>query len=205
MPDPVARLVVYSDYLCPWCNVAAVRLRMLASEYGDRLSITWKSFLLRPRPEQRTLDEFRAYTKSWLRPAAEEPAATFRVWATDDGPPTHSVPPHLAAKAAAHFGSEAFRRMHDALLNAYFVQNRDVTREATLRALWAEVGLPEAEFDRVSDPGIADQVIAEHNDAVRSGITGVPTAMLAGGDAAIPGALPLDVYRRWIERALAAG
>jgi len=204
MPEEPVALVVYSDYLCPWCNVAAVRLRALAPEYGDRLVITWRSFLLRPRPERRTLDEFRAYTRSWLRPAAEEPTATFRVWSTEEGPPTHSVPPHLAAKAAAQFGPDAFTRMHDALLDAYFVQNRDVTREATLRALWSEVGLPDAAFDRLSDPAIADQVIAEHNDAVRSGITSVPAAMLAGSDAAIPGALPMDVYRRWIDRALAA-
>lgn len=203
MGEHAATLIVYSDYLCPWCNVASVRLRRLAAEYGDRLRLEWRSFLLRPRPEERTLEEFRAYTRSWLRPAAEEPEATFRIWVTGEGPPTHSVPPQLVAKAAAGFGRPAFERMHEALLDAYFARNRDITAAATLQALWREVGLPGADFDRVSDPALLDAVIAEHNDAVRAGITSVPTAQLAGADAAIPGALPVDVYRRWIDRALA--
>lgn len=203
MAEAVARLVVWSDYLCPWCNVASVRLDRLAAEYGDRLVLEWRSFLLRPRPEERTLDEFRAYTRSWLRPAAEEEAATFRVWATLDGPPTHSVPPHLAAKAAARHGRDAFERMHAALLRAYFADNRDITRAGTLQAIWTEVGLPLADFDRMADPALVDEVIAEHNAAVRAGITGVPAVALAGAEeTAMPGALPLATYRRWIDRAL---
>jgi predicted DsbA family dithiol-disulfide isomerase len=203
LAEPAATLVVWSDYLCPWCNVASARLGRLAAEYGARLGLEWRSFLLRPRPEERTLDEFRAYTRSWLRPAAEEAIATFRVWATTEGPPTHSVPPHLAAKAAARLGPDAFARMHAALLDAYFAQNRDITRAGTLQAIWTEVGLPLADFDRVADPALLDEVIAEHDAAVRAGITGVPAVMLAGGDTAMPGALPVETYRRWIERALA--
>lgn len=203
MAEPAVTLVVWSDYLCPWCNVASVRLGRLADEYGPRLRLVWRSFLLRPRPEERTLAEFRAYTRSWLRPAAAEEGATFRVWATTEGPPTHSVPPHLAAKAAAHHGPEAFARMHAALLDAYFARNRDITRVGTLQALWTGIGLPHADFDRVADPAVQDEVIADHNEAVRRGITGVPATMLAGGDVAMPGALPIETYRRWIDRALA--
>jgi predicted DsbA family dithiol-disulfide isomerase len=202
LAESVATLVVYSDYLCPWCNVASVRLGRLAAEYGARLRLEWRSFLLRPQPAERSLEQFRAYTRTWLRPAAEEPAATFRVWATTEGPPTHSVPPHLAAKAAARRGRGAFERMHGALLDAYFAQNRDITRAAVLQAIWTEVGLPPAEFDQVSDPALLDQVIAEHNAAVRAGIGGVPAVALAGTETAVPGALPIDVYRRWIDRAL---
>lgn len=203
MPDAPVTLVVWSDYLCPWCRVAAVRLERLAAEYADRLVLEWRSFLLRPRPEERSLATFRAYTRSWLRPAAEEPAAVFRVWATTEGPPSHSVPPHLAAKAAARHGREAFARMHAALLDAYFAANRDITRPETLQAIWTEVGLPHAAFDRIADPALLDEVIAEHNAAVRAGITGVPAVALAGEAAALTGALPVDLYRRIIEKALA--
>ena len=44
-------LNVWSDYLCPWCNVAAVRLHGLEAEFGDSLELRWKSYLLRPQPE----------------------------------------------------------------------------------------------------------------------------------------------------------
>ena len=97
-----ADLIAWSDYLCPWCYNAAVRLWRLEDEFGDRVSIEWRPFLLRPHPDPgRTLEKFRAYTASWARPAAEPDGGTFRVWATEEGPPSHSVPPHLVAKAAA--------------------------------------------------------------------------------------------------------
>jgi len=181
-----------------------VRLRRLEEEFGDRVVVDWRSFLLRPQPQPRSLEDFRTYTRSWRRPAADEDAGTFRVWATDAGPPTHSVPPHLVAKAAATLGADAFERMHAALLAAYFADNRDITDPGTLQSIWAEVGLPGPEFDRIADPALLDRVIAEHNEAVQAGITGVPAAMLAGNDTPISGALPLASYRRWIERALGA-
>lgn len=180
-----------------------MRLRRLEEDFGPRLAVEWRSFLLRPRPEPRSLEQFRAYTRSWLRPASEPDAAEFRVWTSSEGPPTHSVPPHLAAKAAARLGADAFRRMHAALLRAYFVGSRDITRAETLRAIWLEEGLPPAAFEDTADPALVDAIVAEHNAAVGAGVTGVPAALVAGTDTVIPGALPLAVYRRWIERTLA--
>ena len=111
------RLVAYSDYLCPWCYVADVRLHRLQEELDGGLEIEWRSFLLRPQPDpRRTLEKFKRYTDSWKRPAEEEPSAGFRVWATEEGPPSHSIPPHLVAKAAATLGPEAFENIHERIL-----------------------------------------------------------------------------------------
>lgn len=205
MSEPV-RLVVWSDYLCPWCYVAAVRLHRLEEELGGRVALEWRTFLLRPDPSRRrSLEEFRAYTQSWLRPAAEPDAPVFRPWEGDAGPPSHSVPPHLVAKAAATLGRPAFDRMHARLLAAYFAENRDITHADTLRALWDEVGLPAEAFARAADPALLQEVVDQHNDAVTRGLNGVPAVMMAGNDVPLPGALPLDSYRRWVQRALAGG
>ena len=140
-------LIVYSDYLCPWCYLAEHRLGLLQRELGDALGLEWRSFLLRPRPEPgRELEKFMRYTQSWLRPAAEPDAPVFRVWESSEGPPSHSVPAHLAAKAAAALGPDAFAALHARLLRAYFEQSRDVSATETLHALWGEAGLPEASF-----------------------------------------------------------
>lgn len=202
--DAPVRLVVWSDYLCPWCYVASARLRRLRDDLAGRVTIEWRSFLLRPQPgSARPLDEFKRYTRSWARPAAEADAPAFRAWDSDAGPPSHSLPPHLVAKAAATLGTDAFDRMHTRLLGAYFGENRDITDPATLRALWDEAGLPPGEFGRAADHGLVEAVVREHNAAVSLGLSGVPAVQLAGGDVAIPGALPYDSYRRWVERALA--
>jgi predicted DsbA family dithiol-disulfide isomerase len=203
MNGPTVVLDVWSDYLCPWCNVAATRLAVLEREFEGALVLRWKSFLLRPRPEPgRDLEKFRRYTESWRRAAEEEPAARFRVWASDEGPPTHSVPAHLAAKAAAELGPDAFARLHEALLHAYFVESRDISREGTLAALWREAGLADEGLARTGDPELLRRVIAEHDEAVELGVGGVPAVRLADGDVAITGAQPIETYRRWIRKYL---
>jgi predicted DsbA family dithiol-disulfide isomerase len=198
-----ARLIVYSDYLCPWCFNASVRLHRLEDEMGGRVKLEWRSYLLRPRPHNRSLEEFRAYTRSWMRPAQDEDAGTFRVWSTEAGPPSHSIPPHLTAKAAAELGPQAFRDMHERLLRAYFTDNRDITDGTTLAAIWSEAGLPAEQLQRAREPAIAEMVIAQHNEAVELGITGVPAVRPADQDAFVTGALPYATYRRWVEKLIA--
>lgn len=203
--DAPVRLVVWSDYLCPWCHLGAARIARLERELGSDLAIEWRAFILRPTPEPgRTLDRFRAYTQSWLRPAAEPDAPAFVPWASDEGPPSHSIPPHVAAKAAAAHGPDAFRAMHARLLRAYFVESRDITAPATLRALWRDVGLDEAAFAAIDAPALEAAVVAEHRDALAHGTTGVPSAMLVGTDVPMLGAMPYETYRKWIGRALNA-
>jgi predicted DsbA family dithiol-disulfide isomerase len=197
-------LIAYSDYLCPWCYNAAVRLERLEAEFAGALRVEWRSFLLRPAPRPgRDLERFRAYTQSWLRPAAEADSGAFRVWEGDAGPPSHSVPAHVAAKAAASLGEDAFRRMHRQLLQAYFGESRDVSDADTLRAVWHEAGLPDAEFARTGDQALHARVLAEHHEALASGVTGVPAVRRAGDDAVIVGAQPTELYRRWVRRTLA--
>ena len=199
--EPV-RFIVYSDYICPWCYNASVRLRLLEDEYEGRVALEWRSYLLRPNPgSRRDLERFREYTRSWLRPAAEDESGTFQVWQSDEGPPSHSVPPHVVAKAAARLGDDAFNRIHERLLRAYFGENRDITRSDVLRELWNDVGLAPDAFE-ASEQGLVDQVLDEHNEAREVGVTGVPAVRLAGNDAIIVGAHPVELYRRWIERSI---
>ncbi len=203
-PDPIVRLVVWSDYLCPWCYLGTARIRRLEEEFGESLRVEWRAFLLRPTPDPgRSLERFRAYTQSWLRPAAEADAPEFRPWASDEGPPSHSVPAHAAAKAAAMVDADAFRRMHERLLRAYFTESRDISKRETLHALWLECGLPESAFELALTPEAGAGVIAEHQDALAHGVTGVPAVMMVGNDVPTLGAMPYETYRRWIARALA--
>jgi len=199
------RLIVWSDYLCPWCYNGSIRMRALRERFPDRIEIEYRSFLLRPQPGARDLEKFRRYTQSWSRPAGDAPAGEFRVWQGDAGPPSHSVPPHLVAKAAAALGAEAFEAVHWRLLHAYFAESRDVTDDETLRAIWKDAGLPDAEFARRDDPALLERVMDEHKTALDADITGVPTVMIEGQDVPLTGALPLETYEKWITRMLAGG
>jgi predicted DsbA family dithiol-disulfide isomerase len=180
-----------------------VRLRHLEEEFKGIVSVEWRSFLLRPRPTPgRSLEKFREYTQSWLRAAADPDGGTFRVWRTDAGPPSHSLPPHLVAKAAATLGEAEFQRIHEKLLHAYFAENRDITDAATLRAIWQEADLPAAEFGRSEDPALVQSVVRQHSEAIEWGVTGVPAVRMEGREGLVIGAQPLALYRRWIRRSL---
>ena len=200
----VVRFVAYSDYLCPWCWVASRRLQRLAEEYGGRVEVEWRSFLLRPEAKtDRDLDEFRRYTGSWQRPAAEPDAGVFRPWASDEGPPSHSVPPHQVAKAAARVSEGAFARMHVRLMEAYFSESRDISSFDVLRSLWNEAALPERAFEQAHSEEILQEIEAEFREARELGATGVPALRRADDDVVIVGAHPEALIRRWIERSLA--
>lgn len=184
-----------------------MRLEKIASEYGDAVEVVWKSFLLRPEPEPRSLEEHREYTESWLRPASQPESGSFSVWSTDNPPPTHSVPAHLAAKAAATFGEEEFHRFHLAVMEAYFRENRTISDPEVLADVAERSGIPAEDFLPRLDSwqlSFQKEVFSEHNEAVRLGVTGIPSVVV--DDALlIPGAVDTDVYRKVIEerRALA--
>jgi predicted DsbA family dithiol-disulfide isomerase len=202
--NPV-RFIAYSDYLCPWCWNASRRLERLAVEYEGQIEIEWRSYLLRPEKKEvaRDLERFRKYTESWMRPGSESDAGPFRVWSTDEGPPSHSVPPHRVAKAAARVSPEAFGKMHTRLMSAYFAENRDISSFDVLRELWDGEALPSDAFEVAHSDEIESLIFSEFEEARRLGATGVPAMRRADNEAVIVGAHPESLYRRWIERSLA--
>jgi predicted DsbA family dithiol-disulfide isomerase len=178
-----------------------VCLEKVQEEVGDVLQLVWKSYLLRPYPEPKPMDKFRRYTESWLRPAGHPDAGEFRVWATEEAPPSHSIPPNIAVKASAKQG--AFDRYHRALMHAYFARNLDVTSRHNILLVAGETGLDLPAFERhLDDPATSDEVVADHNEAVELGISGVPCVVLEGGFM-LPGSQERAVYRNIVQRLLA--
>lgn len=201
-PLPVT---LWSDFLCPWCWNASLRLEEMQDEFGDAVRVVFKSYLLRPESRPgRDLERFRAYTESWRRPAADEPRACFRTWQGNAGPPSHSVPAHVAAKAAAALSAGAERALRDRLFRAYFSESRDVSDLDTLRALWVEAGLPAESFVRTADADLEARVRAEHAEALALDATGVPAVRVGGSEFVLLGAQPRETYRRWLRRSLEA-
>ena len=170
---------------------------------GDELEVTWRSFLLRPAPSNpgRTLEDFKRYTRSWRNPQAEEPRAGFREWASDEGPPSHSVPPHRVAKAAERIDADAFEKVHDGLLDAYFRDSRDITSDPVLEDIWLRAALDPERFAERNDPTIAEAIQTEFQEALSNGAAGAPAVRMEGAYGVLMGAQPTDVYRTWLGRA----
>ena len=205
MPQ-VVRFIAYSDYLCPWCWNASRRIEKLALEYRGRVEVLWRSYLLRPTAKVgRDQEKFRRYTESWAGPGADPDAGEFRVWSGDAPPPTHSIPAHRVAKAAARVGADAFRSIHERLMVGYFTENRDIPDFDVLRELWTGEGLDAADFDVAHRDEIEAEILREHAEALEWGANGVPAIRRVDNDAVIVGAHPEELYRRWIDRSLERG
>jgi predicted DsbA family dithiol-disulfide isomerase len=183
--------------------VCAVRLDALHREVGDVLEIEWRSFLLRPRAEERTVEAFTRYTEHWARPAAAESLASFRTWSGEHPPPSHSMPSAIAGKAVVHtFGADAFDRFHLALMHAYFAENRTISERDVILDVAAQVGLDATELAACIDdngPALEAEVVADHKDALAQGIAAVPTVVVAD-EYMLQGALGIEQYRKVVGR-----
>ena len=182
-----------------------MRLDEIADEYGDSVELVWRSFMLRPQPEERPREKFVAYTRSWERPAALEPRVTFNPWASENEPPSHSLPAAVAGKTAATFGADAYREFHHRTMAAYFTDNRTISDWSVLLDIAEESGIDREEFDRrrqAGAEGMVGEIVSEHNEAIGAGISGVP-ALVVGERYLVPGAVDVADYRSVIDRYLA--
>jgi predicted DsbA family dithiol-disulfide isomerase len=184
-----------------------VRIEQVQAEVGDGLRVEWRSFMLRPEAEERSLEKFRRYAQSWTRPAAAEPDAEFSLWPGTTAPPSHSLPPLVATKVAGSFGDDAFARYHHALFRAYFLDNRTVSDPSVLRDVAEGIGLDGAEFAtrfERDNAEFAAAVVADHRAALAEGIAAVPSVMVDHKHV-LTGALATDAYRRIVDRRTGRG
>jgi predicted DsbA family dithiol-disulfide isomerase len=201
MTAPV-RLDVFSDYLCPWCYNAAVRLREIEQVYGDRVSLHWRTFPLIPgeQPDRRVTQKTR---EGRQRVGAEEPRAAFVPPEVDTPLPSSSVPALTAAKCAELQGPAAFERFHARLFTAHFRDNLDISRPEVLRALIRETALDPARFEADYAGPAYEAVLRDCAEgAAWFGVSGLPTVVL-DEKLSLVGAVPTDRYRLLIDWILA--
>jgi predicted DsbA family dithiol-disulfide isomerase len=201
MTVPV-RLDVFSDYLCPWCYNAAVRLHEIQEFYGDRVQLHWRTFPLIPgeQPDRRVTEKTR---EGRQRVGAEEPRASFVPPEIDTALPSSSVPALTAAKCAERQGVDAFERFHERLFTAHFRDNLDISRPAVLRRLIRETALDPARFEADYASEAYEAVLRDCAEgAAWFGVSGLPTVVL-NEKLSLVGAVPTDRYRLLIDWILA--
>jgi len=201
MTAPV-RLDVFSDYLCPWCYNAAVRLREIQQAYGDRVRVHWRTFPLIPgeQPDRRVTQKTR---DGWQRIGAEEPRACFGPPEVDAPLPSSSIPALTAAKCAERQGEAAFERFHARLFAALFHDHLDIARPDVLRTLARETALDLARFEADYAGEAYEAVLRDCAEgAAWFGVSGLPTVIL-NEKLSLVGAVPVERYRLLIDWILA--
>lgn len=203
MEKPI-KIVVYFDYLSPWCYIAAVRLQCLEEEYGNKISISWISYPLVVRNIPKRLISPHS-VESRRRAALEEDKISFIPWNPDQPYPDSSMPALRAAKSAQLQGGEAFRRFHIALFRAFFEEGINISERRVLINLAKKTGLDVERFNSdFSSKPLEEEIMAEYEDGrAKYEGWGIPIVMV-GGRYPIAGAVPISIYRRAIDLCLAS-
>ncbi len=87
-------------------------------------------------------------------------------------------------------------------MTAYFVDNRNIADAENLIDIAESVGVPGDELRELAaaeTEATTQLVIDDHNSAIESGVTAVPTIVLDDA-VAVPGAQPVETWERLITR-----
>lgn len=190
------RVDVWSDFVCPFCFIGALRLEQLAAQRP--LDLHWHAFQLRPAGAP-PMD---AAKREWITGHTPQLAAQMREefgLDIDRGPldiDTRAAHRLFAAAQAAGKGAQ----MHDALFRAYWLQGEDISDANVLAAIAATLDFDATAAISGSDQTSERSVAADVAQAAQYGFQGVP-AIVFGQKYYVSGAQPLAVFAQAAEKA----
>jgi predicted DsbA family dithiol-disulfide isomerase len=196
--EPV-RVMIWSDFVCPFCNVARERAAFLREEAGA--TIEWLPFDLHPEypPEGIARAELvRRYGDHFtdaVRRMNEEAGLVYN-------PHPERVPNTRRALELAEWARArgAYDAVHERIMDAYWSEGRDITGWDVLAPLVAEAGLDADDARAEVDAGaFREPVDASTQVAQRNGIAAVP-AFVLDGRLLVSGAQPHEVLRAALAR-----
>ncbi len=188
-------VVVYSDYVCPYCYLFEPALRRLR-DHQD-VALEYRALELRPAPRPLPAPDDHGLSRSWRETV--EPLGR-RLGVEMHRPPCQ--PRTGKAHELAAFAREQgrFDDVHDALFRAFFVDGVDIGRIDVLVAVADAVGLDADAAHRALGLDIYTERVAEDARAAEAhGVDRVPT--LVHGSTLLIGLQPYERLESWIEGA----
>jgi predicted DsbA family dithiol-disulfide isomerase len=194
-------LVMFSDFVCPFCYIGFETVRKLTPEFG--FALEWKGFQIHPE---------------W--PEAGMPAAQYRrgmdpetrrmMWARiaslgetvglEMKPPELLVNSRLALEAAEFAKAQGKAELFDErVFRAYFNENLNIGSQGVLTELASEAGLDPDELNVALEANRYRSHLDENARAARErGVDGVPTFFV--GEYPLVGAQSEQVMRQIFQR-----
>ncbi len=195
------KVIAYSDYICPFCYIGYHRIEQLKKEYD--LAVEWKPFEIHPEtPREGALTEDLPFPKGYLEMAF----ANVKRLADEDGLTlkfAEKLPNSRMALYISEFARKKgkFEEFHKLVLDAYWLEGKDIGDKNLLFDLAESVGLNKSEIDNFLD---TDEPFKELQKSLKElrkyGINGVPTFLIE--DRLIVGAQPYKVFKNVINEIL---
>jgi predicted DsbA family dithiol-disulfide isomerase len=193
-------VAVWSDVVCPFCNVARERAQWLR-ERG--MTVVFLPYDLHPEypdegiPRDELMRRYPAQMHDAVKRLNEEAGLSYN-------PNPERVPRtrralELIEWARSH-GLDKHEELHERVMDAYWSEGRDIMDWAVLLACVADVGLDPDEARAEVESGVwAREVDASTSTAQRHGIRAVP-AFVFDGRLLVSGAQPHEVFEAAIAK-----
>jgi predicted DsbA family dithiol-disulfide isomerase len=194
MADAPIGVMIWSDFVCPFCNVARERAEFLRREAGAR--VEWLPFDLHPEyppegiPRAELVRRYGDHFSDSVRRMNEEAGLVYN-------PHPERVPNSRRALEVAEWARArgSYDQLHERIMDAYWSEGRDITGWDVLAPIVAEAGLDADEARAEVDAGaFRAPVDASTRVAQEHGIAAVP-AFVLDGRLLVSGAQPHDVFR----------
>ena len=198
--DPI-RVAIWSDVVCPFCNVARERADWLRQA---GVEVDWLPFDLHPEyppegiPRQELMARYPAAMHDTVKRMNEDAGLSYN-------PHPDRVPNTRRALELIEYGRTQGRHheLHERIMEAYWTEGRDITDWDELEPCAADVGLDAAEARALVESGaFREAVDASTQTAQRHGIAAVP-AFVFDGRLLVSGAQPHEILEKAIERIVA--
>ncbi|MGC2274540.1 MAG: DsbA family oxidoreductase [Candidatus Binatus sp.] len=196
------KIVMFSDYICPFCYVGFETIRKLKPEFD--FQIEWRGFQIHPDwpaagipvEKMRGPGEAESRQALWKRISAMAEATGFSM-----KPPT-MLTNSRAALAATEFARESGRDelLEERIYRAYFNEGENIGDAGVVARLAAEAGLDAGEVaEAIKSPKYEMRLKNNSLAAHQRGVSGVPTFFI--GEFPLVGAQNLDAMRAILKRA----
>jgi predicted DsbA family dithiol-disulfide isomerase len=201
MSQTKLKVVAYSDYICPFCYVGYHRIEQLKKEYN--LDVQWRPFEIHPEtPKEGALTEDLPFPKGYLEMAF----ANVKRLADEDGLKLKFSDKLSNSRLALYISEFArkkgkFEEFHKLVLDAYWLEGKDIGDKRLLFNLAESVGLDKKEIEdylRTAEP--SEAVEQSLKEVRKYGINGVPAFIIE--DRLIYGAQPYKVFKQVINEVL---
>lgn len=196
------KIVMFSDYICPFCYVGFETIRKLKGEF--ELELEWRGFQIHPdwpaegiQPDKaREAGDAAARKATWNRITAMADAVGFEI------KPPKVLTNSRAALAATEFARESGRdaALEDRIYKAYFNEGVNIGDAETVARLAVDAGLDAGAIaDAIKAPKYEMRLKNNALAANNRGVSGVPTFFI--GEYPLVGAQSLDAMRAILRRA----
>jgi predicted DsbA family dithiol-disulfide isomerase len=142
----VPKIIVYSDYVCPYCFLAEREIVKAQQMLGQEIELDWRPFELRPFPTPTLKPEDDYLQTTWrdsVYPMAQELGIEIKLPTVSPQPYTHLAFEGFQYAKEQGKGAAYTHRM----FTAFFQESQDIGQIAVLTKLSGEIGLDTKAFE----------------------------------------------------------